>query len=34
MMADTRAMAVSDTAAEWHAPIAAGVVGGTAASLC
>ncbi len=34
MTADTRAMAVSESAAEWHAPVVAGVVGGTAASLC
>lgn len=34
MTADTRAMAVSESAAEWRAPIAGGVAGGVAASLC
>jgi hypothetical protein len=34
MTTDTRTAAVSDSAAEWRAPIAAGAIGGMAASLC
>lgn|GEM_PF-2181892 len=34
MIADTRPMAMSEAADEWRAPFAAGLIGGTTASLC
>ncbi len=34
MAANTRALAGSESATEWQAPVAAGVAGGVAASLC